>query len=711
MAKQLLCTLGPSSLNDAVIARLDRLGVDIFRINLSHTPTDQIEPALKIIRGATQKPICLDSEGAQVRNAVMKDGRVRVESGTIVQLHSETRVGDALNIQLTPAYVVSHLKPGDLVSIDFDTVVLRVLENNRAQVISGGWVGSNKAVTVDRTIPLECMSSKDRAAVQIGRAYGVEYVALSFAGHRKDVEELRALIDPGVKIISKIESRAGIRNLDSILEATDAILIDRGDLSREKPLEQIPYLQKAIIARANAKGKPVYVATNLLESMVDRLVPTRAEVNDILNTLIDGADGLVLAAETAIGSHPAECVHMVRRLMRLHERTPQGSDLEALDRQVIWPQGHVEPHGGTLVHQVALDERPWEGPTLDVDETILLDARQLALGTYSPLTGFMNQAQLLSVLETNHLPDGTLWTLPICLQTAEELPHQKVGLRSRKDGQVYATLEVEEVFQADLERLLPLWFETADPAHPGVARVQKAGPRFVAGKVELIREFEDPLRAYTLSPLQCRHLFQTLGWTTVCGFHTRNVSHRGHEHLMRSVLERPDVDGLLIHPVVGPKKQLDYQPEIILQAFEWLARHQLPPGRTVVGAFSTYSRYAGPREAVFTAICRKNYGCSHFIVGRDHTGVGNYYAPDAALQLFATLGDLGMTIVPFEPVNYCPSCLTWGGDCSHEKQAISGTQVRDALRRGELPPAWMLRPEVGQLVLDELKAGHPVFVE
>jgi pyruvate kinase len=324
-SRKVICTVGPSSLKPRVIRSLEQLGVSLFRINLSHTPIEGVRPAIAFLQEHSKVPVCLDSEGAQVRTGKFASPPTNLRKDSLVQVHRHSISGTAQKFNFTPVSTIELLEPGDLITIDFHSVVAEVmeLESDRAvlAVRKGGRVGSNKACNVHREIELPAITPKDREAIEIGREMGVDHFALSFANRPKDVREMRELIGPGATLISKIESRSGITNLEEIATLSDAILIDRGDLSRQVPLEEIPRHQKDIIGRVRAVGRPVYVATNLLESMVHTPVPTLAEINDIYNTLDDGADGLVLAAETAVGKFPAQCVAMVTRVIAEFERT------------------------------------------------------------------------------------------------------------------------------------------------------------------------------------------------------------------------------------------------------------------------------------------------------------------------------------------------------------------------------------------------------
>jgi len=322
--RKVICTIGPASLKPRVIRRLQTLGVSLFRINLSHTPLEGIRPAIAFLQENSAVPICLDSEGAQVRTGTFAASPVEFRKDSVIQVHRHPICGDGEKFNFTPAATLELLQLGDLINIDFHAAAAQVVEIQSDRVMlrvrKGGRVGSNKACNVRRQIELPAITVKDRKAIEIGREMGVSRFALSFANRPDDVREMRELIGADATLISKIESRSGIAHLEDIARLSDAVLIDRGDLSRQVPLEQIPAYQKDIIRRVKAIGRAVFVATNLLESMVHSSVPTLAEINDIYNTLDDGADGLVLAAETAVGKFPVQCVGMVMRVIAEYER-------------------------------------------------------------------------------------------------------------------------------------------------------------------------------------------------------------------------------------------------------------------------------------------------------------------------------------------------------------------------------------------------------
>lgn len=318
----ILCTLGPRSLNGETIVALDAYDVDLFRINLSHTAADEIEDVISLIRRHSATPICLDTEGPQVRCGRMAD-ETRLEAGGRVVLTSEEVLGTSDCFTLRPAAAIGQLRIGSVLSIDFDGAAVAITAvgdgSATAEVAAAGRVRSNRAVTARPEPGMPALSEKDFAAVAVGARNGIAHYALSFAGAGADVDRLRSLAPVGAHIIAKIESRSGLLHMDEIISASDSVLLDRGDLSREVPIERVPYWQKAIIRRCNRWNRRVYVATNLLESMVASSTPTVAEANDIANTLLDGVHGLVLASETAVGIDPVGVAAMTRRMIAAFE--------------------------------------------------------------------------------------------------------------------------------------------------------------------------------------------------------------------------------------------------------------------------------------------------------------------------------------------------------------------------------------------------------
>jgi len=701
-----------------VIKRLTDLGVGLFRINLSHTKAADLSAIIAQIQSHTDVPICLDSEGAEIRTGYFVTNTIDLRENNLVRGYYRNVPGDSSGFNFYPLNIVREFQAGDFISVDFNSVLVQVIGHEDdgvvLRVINGGTIGRNKAVTVDRDIALDALTENDRASIDIGVAKGLNHFALSFASSQKNVEEIRRLTGADTIIISKIESLAGLAQLNEIAEASDALLIDRGDLSRQVPLERIPEVQKAIIQTAKSKGRKVFVATNLLESMITSPTPTRAEVNDIYNTLLDGADGLVLAAETAIGTHPIACVSMVVKMIRNFE-APEDADPLTYPFDPI--SLLVEPHGGHLVQRYAGVEECRQAmslPRLLVSDTTLLDCEQIAHGTYSPLTGFMDRRSCEAVLEANRLPDGTLWTMPILLPASKEsTANFDTGDRIALVGEnniVHATLDVTEKFSLNLESVAEKWFGTTSREHPGVARLFREGDHFIAGAVSMVERLNSPYRHYELTPAQT---FAHKGWSKVVGFHTRNPIHRGHEYIQLKALEITGADGLYINPVIGPKKAGDFLPEPIMKSYQTMLEFELfPKGRVILGSFATYSRYGGPREAVFTALCRKNMGCSHFIIGRDQTGVGNFYPADANQAFMESLGDFGIQPLIFDAVGYDSSTGSYGTYCPESGMLpIDGTRVRNLLRDGENIPDWLMREIIQNVLRASVIQKRSLFVE
>lgn len=720
---ELLCTLGPASLNDKVIHWLDRVGTSLLRVNLSHTKIEDLERIITFIQKRTRIPICLDTEGAQVRTGPLVEGKVMVHENRFLTARARPVAGDQFSISFYPAYIVNKLQVGDFISIDFNAVLTQVVEKGDEAVIlrvlNGGELGQNKAVTVQRTLDMPPLTEKDVAAIAIGRRMGIRHFALSFAHRGSDVDGIRAKAGPGAIIISKIECLSGLRNLAAIAEKSDAILIDRGDLSREVPIEQIPAVQKMIIRNAKAHGAKVYVATNLLESMTSAPTPTRAEVNDVYNTLADGADGLVLAAETAIGQYPVACARMVVKVAEQFRRNMAGGAHAIRVRPSSLHAG-VEPHGGRLVIRTlgpAEDLEINDLPTVTVADEDLTDVEQIARGTFSPLCGFMDKGCLESVLEHNRLPSGLAWTMPVVLavpkETASRFSNGDRVLLCSKSGLSHSILDISETYEFDPELLARKWFGTDSREHPGVARVLARGGHFLAGGITLIQSLPSPYRRYDLTPAQLRTVFAHKGWTRVVAFHSRNLVHRVHEVIQLAALERTYADGLLINPVVGNAKRGDFMPHLVLDGYQAMLDYGIyPPGKVVLASFITYPRFAGPREAVFTALCRKNMGCSHFIIGRDHSGVGGFYGANESRELFDELGDIGIEPIFFDAIGYDSQSESYV-DLNACKAAtpISGSEIRRALRAGEALPNWMMRSEVQEVVRAEVMMKHALFQE
>ena len=315
---KLFITLGPSTLNKKFLNSINSKYVKLLRINLSHTKIKDLKKIVLFIRKYSNIDICFDTEGAQVRTSKVINDKKQLTRNQIVHIN-KSNISNS-HITLTPNNIYKKLKLGDTLDIDFNSAKIKVIDENssryKCKVIESGSIGSNKSVSVSRSINIPPFTDKDIKAFELANNLNIKNIALSFTSSEQDIKKLRKYFENDITITSKIESKKGLLNLNKILNEANNILIDRGDLSKEIPLPLIPKKQKEIISAANQRNVPVFVATNLLESMVTKKEPTRAEVNDIYNTLVDGADGLVLAAETAIGNYPIECIDMIIKVSK-----------------------------------------------------------------------------------------------------------------------------------------------------------------------------------------------------------------------------------------------------------------------------------------------------------------------------------------------------------------------------------------------------------
>jgi len=341
---------------------------------------------------------------------------------------------------------------------------------------------------------------------------------------------------------------------------------------------------------------------------------------------------------------------------------------------------------------------------LVLDRNQYLELEKLALGAFAPLTGFMNEDEFRGTVEEMRLPDGAVSPLPVVLDVSADDAERLRG-RPRValvyQGEEVGQLNPESVFACDKDKVAGAVFGTTEAAHPGVAYFHAGGDRFLGGPVRLTRRAALDISNYELTPEQTRALFAQRGWRTVVGFQTRNVPHRAHEYLQRVALEM--VDGLFVQPLVGHKKAGDYTPEAIVTGYRTLIEQFFPPDRVTLGVLSTAMRYAGPREAVFHAIIRRNYGCTHFIVGRDHAGVGSYYGKYEAHAMIRRFeGELGIEVLRLSGPFHCRKCdsIATEHTCRHyerEPEAvteISGTDMRAMLVGGMTPDPHLMRPEV-----------------
>lgn len=374
----------------------------------------------------------------------------------------------------------------------------------------------------------------------------------------------------------------------------------------------------------------------------------------------------------------------------------------------------IKPHGGTLINrQITGDnrdkllEQSREMPVITLSSALRKDAQNIASGLYSPLEGFLCKEDMENVLEHSRLSNDIPWTIPILLDISEEETKKfsegdQVILES-ENGEPFCIMDVEDIYTYDRKRYAEKVYGTTDKDHPGVQKTDLMGSHLVGGKIAQINVSPNPFENHTLKPMETRILFKEKGWRSVVGFQTRNVPHNGHEYIQKTALTF--VDGIFINPIIGKKKSGDFTDDLILKTYDILIGNYYLKNRAVMSILEAEMRYAGPKEAIFHAIIRKNFGCTHFIVGRDHAGVGEYYGPYAAQDIFEEFPDLVITPIFFKSFTHCNKCggAVDGFICPHgdeHRENFSGSKMRDMLVDGQIPPPHMMRPEVSKLVIE-----------
>ena len=381
--------------------------------------------------------------------------------------------------------------------------------------------------------------------------------------------------------------------------------------------------------------------------------------------------------------------------------------------------GLILPHGGKLIINMAdeaeraeLQARAKSLPQVTIGSRQMADLEMLAIGAYSPLSGFMTQADYLGVVNDMHLSNGLPWSVPITLSVSKEQADtiavgSQVALVNEQ-GTLQAVLTVEEKFGYDKQLEARKVYRTEEDAHPGVKVVYGQGEILLGGPVRVVALQNQTFPEHRLTPTQSRALFAERGWKRIVAFQTRNPVHRAHEYIQKCALET--VDGLFLHPLVGDTKGDDIPADVRMRCYEVLLENYYPQNRVILGVLPAAMRYAGPREAIFHSLMRKNYGCSHFIVGRDHAGVGNYYGTYDAQLIFSEFDPqkLGITPMFFEHSFFCRACdsMASAKTCPHGNEQhviLSGTKVRQMLRNGEIPPREFSRPEVAKVLIEAMR--------
>ena len=365
------------------------------------------------------------------------------------------------------------------------------------------------------------------------------------------------------------------------------------------------------------------------------------------------------------------------------------------------------PHGGKLITrkiEKKADDLS-EYPKIEISTNLSEDVLNIANGVFSPLEGFAVYNDLENIVADKRLSNDTPWTIPILLdyQKINEIKEGDSVLLTNDETGVKAILEIEDIYDYDHKRIAESVFRTKDEKHPGVSLIYNMNNRFIGGKISLVETKKREFDEYNLTPMETRTLFKEKGWGEVVAFQTRNPPHIGHEYVQKAALTI--VDGLFINPIIGKKKAGDFRDDVILKSYEALLENYYPKERATMSILRTSMKYGGPSEAIHHAIMRKNFGCTHFIVGRDHAGVGDYYGPYDAHEIFKEFPDLGIKPIFFRSFSRCKKCNSVVNDkiCPHgpeDQINFAGKKIRALLKEGKIPSEDMMRKEVAEKILE-----------
>lgn len=365
----------------------------------------------------------------------------------------------------------------------------------------------------------------------------------------------------------------------------------------------------------------------------------------------------------------------------------------------------IDPHGGKLINRISKNPRTKDLLQVEINSELANDVENIADGIFSPLEGFMNESELESVVQNGNLPNGLSWTIPIILDvdkaTAEQMKDSQDVLLKIKHNNI-AILHVDEIYTFDKKKVMEKVYRTTDPNHPGVMKTSLMKNFLIGGKIEYLKRLNEPNRIYRKTPTETRNLFNSLHWKSIVAFQTRNPPHIAHEMMQKTALVNHD--GLFINPLIGKKKTGDFTDEIIIKSYEILTNQYYAKKTCELATLHTDMKYAGPKEAIHHAIMRQNYGCTHIIIGRDHAGVGNYYKPFEAQEIFGQYDDIKIKPIFFPTFFYCGACLSFTNSkvCPHSienREQISGTKLRQILTKKIMPSKYIMRPEISKIII------------